>query len=270
VSHDPVLVNAAIAKLNLPRVDGKPYPVTNAAELLSYFSIALDPSVVEVDHDCTTLQIPPQKATGSIVPFIACNPTDRWFDGWRSSNQPDGSVLDMSSQQGFPTGTWLMEGVSFAPKPDGSDIVAIPGACGSSSNACPIPTGEVSHDPVLVNAAIAKLNLPRVDGKPYPVTNAAELLSYFSIALDPSVVEVDHDCTTLQIPPTAVSHSTFLACNPTDRWFDGWRSSKQVGFTLQYDQQQGFPTGRWTLEGVSFAPKPDGSDIVAIPGACAP
>lgn len=161
-----------------------------------------------------------------------------------------------------------MEGISFAPNANGDPITAVPNAC--TTAACPIPTGQVSHDAILINEAIAKLNLPFVQGKPYPVTNASQLLEYFSITLASSVVEVDHDCTTIQIPPQRISGdiTAFYACNPTDRVFDGWKSSMQDFGVITYDEQQGFPTGQWNMEGISFAPKPNGDPIEAVSGAC--
>ena len=126
-THDPALVKAAIAKLNLPYVAGKPYPVVTPTDLLVYFSITgVDPASIVVDSDCTTLQLEPIASTTGFVSVSACNPTDRRYDGWRSANQATGTISD---QQGFPTGKWLMEGISWAPKADNSAIVAVSGAC---------------------------------------------------------------------------------------------------------------------------------------------
>jgi len=131
-SNDKVLVEATIRKLPLPYYVGKPYPVLTREQFLEYFSfVGVDPNQLVVDcADLVTIQIEPvANGNGGFIPFTGCNPTDRKFDGWRSSHQPDGVILNISQQQGFPTGFSLLEGASFAPNPDGSLINAVTGVC---------------------------------------------------------------------------------------------------------------------------------------------
>ena len=127
-TNDSQLVRDAIAKLNLPQVVGKLYPVVTPQDLLAYFSITgVDATHLVVDSDCATVQLEPVPSRSGFVPVNACNPTDRRYDGWRSALQAGGVTL--SDQQGFPTGQWSMEGISWAPNPDDSPILAAPGVC---------------------------------------------------------------------------------------------------------------------------------------------
>ena len=136
------------------------------------------------------------------------------------------------------------------------------------TSACTVTT--TSNDTTLVMAAIKKLNLPYVAGKPYPVVTPKDLLAYFSITgVDPTSLVVDSDCTTVQLEPVPSGNgfASVNACNPTNRRFDGWRSALQAGGITLTDQQ-GFPTGQSSVEGISWAPMSDNSPILAIPGVC--
>jgi len=126
--------------------------------------------------------------------------------------------------------------------------------------ACPLQQGQTSKDPTLIANAIRKLQLPGV-------TTPEQLLAFYHIT-EKSVndLEVDHDCTSLQLPSNG---TVFSACNPTDFTYDGFRYAWQSsGITLTGQNQIGFPTGQWDLEGLTLFPKPNGQPFVIVQGAC--
>ena len=128
-SNDPDLQLLAISKQGVPRVADEPFPVLTVEQWFDYFDIEGVPTTaLVVDSDCVTLQLEPVVVANGFLPYNACNPTNRRYDGWKSAYQP-GFTLTFDRQKGFETGNWLMEAMSWAPNPDNSPILAVLGAC---------------------------------------------------------------------------------------------------------------------------------------------